>query len=71
MAAWNAPAGTAQYPNLLNNYVPSGSPRRIRSIGGSYLVTDVGRRQPPWMVVQVDYYVGCPAGQVFGTNVAL
>ena len=56
----NAPAGTAQYPNLLDRYVPSGSPRRIRSIGGSYLVSDLDRRQPPWMVAGVDYFVGCP-----------
>jgi hypothetical protein len=56
----NAPAGTAQYPNLLDRYVPSGSPRRIRPIGGSYLVSDVDRRQPPWMVAGVDYFVGCP-----------
>ena len=56
----NAPADTAQYPNLLDRYVPSGSPRRIRSIGGSYLVSDLDRRQPPWMVAGVDYFVGCP-----------
>jgi hypothetical protein len=59
-----APAGPAQYPTLLNNYVASGSPRRERAINGSYSVSDPGRRQPPWMVAGVDYRVGIRSNPV-------
>jgi hypothetical protein len=51
----NAPTGTPQFPNLLNNYHPAGqSPGRNKSNG----------RQPPFNVPGVDYRVGVQTGVV-------
>ena len=48
-------------PTLLNGYPIAAPPgARVRSMGGSYEITDPGRCQPPWMVAGVDYPVGCP-----------
>src|ERR1700676_2131275 len=46
----NAPAGTAQYPTLLNGYGSGGI--RSKSNGS----------QPPWNVAGVDYACGIPSG---------
>lgn len=59
----NAPAGTPQYPTLLNAYPPSTG--RVRT-GLSVVASQaLGNGQPPWMVAGVDYLVGPPAGQSF------
>lgn len=47
-----APTGTANYPTLLNAYIPSGSPGRNKGNG----------RQAPWNVAGVDYRVGINTG---------
>lgn len=48
----NAPAGTPQFPTLLNGY-PIASPPNARIRWPS-----TGSTQSPWMVAGVDYYVG-------------
>lgn len=52
----NAPAGTAQFPTLLNGY-PTGSPPNARVRWPTLTGT-----QPQWMVAGVDYAVGVPSG---------
>jgi hypothetical protein len=63
-----APAGgTIPNSTLLNTYntgFGGGVNGRYRAVNGSYQVTDSGRRQPPWMVAGVDYYVGITPGTV-------
>jgi hypothetical protein len=56
----NAPAQGFTNSTLVNQYVASGAPLRVRIVNGSYdiLVPGNARRQPPWMIAGVDYPVG-------------
>lgn len=68
-----APAGTPQYPTLLNTYHDAGVPDgryRWPSLQSKIPVNTGNIVQPPWMVPGVDYHVGIDR-TLFPTNASL